>query len=174
MVVLGIYQQLVVVTTSYQQLPVVTGSYQQSLVVISSYWYLLVVTGSYQQLLVVSSSCRQLLVVGGISYWYLLVVAGSYQQLPVITDWSRLFLFAWTISIDVVEVEVQKYIRALNVRPRAEKQLYFSSSHDVSLVDFVSGSIGTLGVLNSPPLGSANVVLNQCSHKAITLRRLYL
>ena len=134
----------------YQQLLVVISSYYQLLVVISSCRQFLIIIGSYQQLLVVSSSCRQLMVVGGISYWYLLVVAGSYQQLPVITDWSRLFYIFIFI------------------------QLYFSSSHDVSLVDFVSGNIGTLGVLNSPPLGSANVVLNQCSHKAITLRRLYL
>ena len=50
----------------------------------------------------------------------------------------------------------------------------FSSSNDVSLVDFVSGNSRTLGVLNSFPVGSTNMVLNQCSHKAITLSRLYL
>ena len=43
-----------------------------------------------------------------------------------------------------------------------------------SLVDFVSGNIRTLGVFNSIPEGSTNVALNQRSHKAITLSRLYL
>ena len=135
-VVTGSYQQFSVVISSYQQLVVVLGSYQQLSVVISTYWQLLVVIGSYQQLLVVAGSYQQfvvvilvftssywqLLVVAGryqqllvvtCSCWQLLVIAGSYQQLPVITDSSRLFSFASTISIDAVEVKVQKYTSCL-------------------------------------------------------------
>ena len=188
MVVFGIYQQLLVVTGSYyisscrqllvvigsyQQFVVVIGIYQQLVVVTSSCWQLLVITGSYWQFSVVTNSWWQLLVITS-SYCQLVVVAGSYWQLPSITDSSRLFSFALTISIDAVEVKVQKYKKALNVRFGAEKQLYFSASNHVSLVDFVSLNIRTLGVLNSFPVGSASVALNQCSHKAIALSRLHL
>ena len=86
MIVLGIYQQLLVVTGSYQQLSVVACSCRQLLVVI--YLFILFYFICHTNYKKYRKRRRRRKKRSGeelVSYWHLVFVFGSYQQLLVFT-----------------------------------------------------------------------------------------